>query len=131
MEKAIALTIVIAFAGIGGFLTLLLKGWKQGPNCCCKKGINLPSTSDTITIPVLVGIIIFGCIARNWFPQDMMDHYPNLWAGWIRTVCLSIILMRGGLELDFEGKGLIVVLLTLVPQMTEAMTVTIVSYLIF
>lgn len=31
--------------------------------------------------------------------------------------------MRGGLELDFEGKGLTVVLLTVVPQLFEALTV--------
>ena len=31
--------------------------------------------------------------------------------------------MRGGLELDFEGKGLTVVLLTLIPQVAEATTV--------
>lgn len=31
--------------------------------------------------------------------------------------------MRGGLELDFEGKGLTVILLTVVPQLFEALTV--------
>lgn len=114
-EKFAALLIVVLFAGVGGFLTKLLKGAELSPNGCCKEGVKIPPVSKTITIPMLVGIIIFGCIARNWFPQTLMDSYPNDWAGWIRTVCLSIILMRGGLELDFEGKGLIVVLLTLVP----------------
>ena len=113
--KFLALLLVVLFAGVGGFLTKLLKGADIKPNGCCTKGLKIPPVSQTITIPVLVGIIIFGCIARNWFPQDIMDAYPNAWAGWIRTVCLSIILLRGGLELDFEGKGLIVVLLTLVP----------------
>jgi hypothetical protein len=93
----------------------MLKGLKIEANSFCKNGINIPAISDTITIPTLVGIIIFGCIARNWFPVSIMEHYPEKWAEWIRTVCLSIILMRGGLELDFEGKGLIVVLLTLIP----------------
>lgn len=114
-ENFVALLIVVIFAGVGGFLTRLLKGWKFSENCLCKKGYTLPPVSQKITIPVLVGIIVFGCIARNWFPQEIMENYPNSWASWIRTVCLSIILMRGGLELDFEGKGLIVVLLTLVP----------------
>jgi hypothetical protein len=114
-EKFLAIFIVIIFASLGGFLTKLLKGYKSKGNCLCKKGFEIKSISDTVTIPVLVGIIIFGCIARNWFPQDIMENYPNEWAVWIRTVCLSIILMRGGLELDFRGKGLIVVLLTLIP----------------
>jgi len=49
-----------------------------------------------------------------------MQHYPESFASWIRMVCLSIILLRGGMELDFKGKGLTVVLLTLIPQVSEA-----------
>ena len=65
-------------------------------------------------------MIIFGCIARNFFCAEYMDHYPEPWAGWVRSICLSIILLRGGMELDFKGKGLTVVLLTLCPQNAEA-----------
>lgn len=65
-------------------------------------------------------MIIFGCLARNTFCTEYMEHYPEPYAAWIRSVCLSIILLRGGMELDFEGKGLTVVLLTLVPQNMEA-----------
>ena len=65
-------------------------------------------------------MIVFGCIARNFFCAEYMDHYPEPWAGWVRSVCLSIILLRGGMELDFNGKGLTVVLLTLCPQNAEA-----------
>lgn len=39
--------------------------------------------------------------------------------------------MRGGLELDFEGKGLTVVLLTLIPQAFEAFTVACFTRLFF
>ena len=110
---------------------MLLKGVDIKPNKWLKEGFKMRAMSDVITIPVLVGIIIFGCIARNWFPQDVMEHYPNEWAEWIRTVCLSIILMRGGLELDFTDKGIIVVLLTLVPQICEASTVAFFAWVIF
>ena len=71
-------------------------------------------------VPPLVGMIIAGCIARNFFGTLTMDHYPDLWSDWIRQICLSVILMRGGLELEFEGKGITVVLLTLCPQIVEA-----------
>ena len=60
-------------------------------------------------------MIIFGCIARNFFGDFVMDNYPDYWADWIRQVCLSIILMRGGLQLSFEGIGTTVGLLTLCP----------------
>ena len=60
-----------------------------------------------------------------------MQHYPEYYAGWIRSVCLSIILLRGGMELDFTGKGLLVVLLTLVPQNMEAIFSAVATRYIF
>lgn len=101
--------IIVAFACIGwGFLALF-------------RGFTIPFTSKkvkalctTVQIPPLVGMIIMGCIARN-FLGDYMEYYPNIWASHIRTICLSVILLRGGLELDFAGKGMTVVLLTLCP----------------
>ena len=50
-------------------------------------------------------MIVFGCLARNFFGDYVMRSYPDDWADWIRQVCLSIILMRGGLELEFKGIG--------------------------
>lgn len=81
---------------------------------------NMKACSQTVQVPPLVGMIIFGCLARNYLCDDYMQHYPIATASTIRLVCLSIILLRGGLELDFEGKGLTMVLLTLLPQMFEA-----------
>lgn len=46
-------------------------------------------------------------------------------------MCLSIILMRGGLQLSFEGIGTTVGLLTLCPQMFEATAIAILSNLMF
>jgi NhaP-type Na+/H+ or K+/H+ antiporter len=60
-----------------------------------------------------------------------MNHYPDVNAGYIRILCLSVILLRGGLELDFTGKGLTVVLFTLVPQLFEATAVAVSSRFIF
>lgn len=65
-------------------------------------------------------MIAFGCIARNFFGDFTKNNYPDYWADWIRQVCLSIILMRGGLELKFAGIGKTVALLTLCPQIFEA-----------
>ena len=76
-------------------------------------------------------MIVFGCLARNFVADEWMQHYPDTKAGYVRIVCLSFILMRGGLELSFKGKGLTVILLTLVPQMWEATAVAIATHLIF
>ena len=78
-------------------------------------GVEIPPLCTCITVAPLVGMVIFGCLARNYLGDLTENHYPEIWADWGRQICLSIILMRGGLELDFEGKGLSVVLLTFIP----------------
>ena len=98
-------------------------------------GITLPNGKaikplfkcKAIIIPPLVGMLIFGCVARNCFGDFFMDYYPLIWAEWSRIICLSIILLRGGLNLKFKGIGKIVALLTVCPCTTEAIVVGIVS----
>ena len=117
-------------ASVGGIIVqILMKGvtfqtGKIGP-------IKIKPLLTKIAIPPLVGMIVFGCLARNFLCTEYMQHYPEFYAGWIRSICLSIILLRGGMELDFEGKGLTVVLLTLIPQNAEAFASAVAGNLIF
>ena len=120
--------LVALFAVVGGFLTSLLGGFKCPCGPC--KGKGWGNLLGKVTIPLLVGMIVFGCIGRNVLPTDLTEHYNDIWAGYIRMVCLGVILLRGGMELEFAGKGITVVLLTLVPQIIEASAVAIAAYLI-
>jgi hypothetical protein len=121
-QQFAAVFVVVLLSVLGGiFVQILLKGvdftsGKVGP-------IKMKPLLTSIEIPPLVGMIIFGCLARNFLCAEYMDHYPEKYAGWIRSGCLSVILLRGGMELDFKGKGLTVVLLTLCPQNGEAAAV--------
>jgi len=72
-------------------------------------------------------MLIFGCIARNFFGDYFMNYYPVIWAEWSRKICLSIILLRGGLKLKFKGIGKIVALLTFFPSTLEAITAALIS----
>ena len=56
-----------------------------------------------------------------------MNYYPVIWAEWSRKICLSIILLRGGLKLKFKGIGKIVALLTFFPSTLEAITAALIS----
>lgn len=76
-------------------------------------------------------MIFFGCFARNIFEAQAPNVYFERMADWVRQVCLSIILMMGGLELSFKGKGLTVVLLTVFPQFGEAAIAGLVAKFIF
>ena len=129
-ERITALLVVVAMGAVGGIIVQILmqgisfRSGKVGP-------IILKPALTAIQIPPLVGMIIFGCLARNFLCKEYMQHYPEEIAGWVRNVCLSIILLRGGMELDFKGKGLTVVLLTLVPQNLEALGSAVATRFIF
>lgn len=57
-----------------------------------------------------------------------MDKYDDQWASYIRMMCLAVILLRGGMELEFAGKGLGVILLTSIPPLVEGIIVALVAY---
>ena len=69
--------------------------------------------------------------ARNFFGIIATEHYSDSWAEWIRTISCSVILMQGGLELDFDGAGIVVILLTLVPMILEGTAAAMVSRWLF
>jgi hypothetical protein len=73
-----------------------------------------------VVLPPLIFMIILGCVARNCFGPDLMAPYPNLWSSWVRSICLSILLVRGGLQVKFSGQGLLVPLMAIVPSLVEA-----------
>ena len=122
LQQALGLIVVALISGIGGILFAILMGGielkvgKVGP-------IKIKPILTKVAIPPLVGMIVFGCLARNFLCKWYMDVYPEKYAGEIRSICLSIVLLRGGMSLDFTGKGLKVVLLCLGPQFIEALAV--------
>jgi Na+/glutamate symporter len=109
-QKMVALLIIVGFAHLGGFIVKVLSKGQKMPGCVIK-----PVLPKNLQIPPLVGMIFFGCFARNVFESSEPNIYYEPWADWVRQVCLSTILMMGGLELSFAGKGLTVVLLTVGP----------------
>ena len=60
-----------------------------------------------------------GCVGRNYF-GEVTKPFPNNWAQWCRMSILGIILTRSGLNITFKGKGLVVVLLSILPMFFEA-----------
>ena len=76
-DKIGALIIVVIAGAVGGMIIQLIQGLefyciKVKPLCTC------------ITCPPLVGMIIAGCIARNFFGEYTKANYPDYWADWIR-----------------------------------------------
>jgi len=52
---------------------------------------------EKVKLPPIVGMIIIGCIVRNFFGSTIKLAYPDAWAQWMRAIILAILLVRGGL----------------------------------
>ena len=85
------------------------------------KGYTVKPMTSKVRIPPIIAMIVMGCVVRNFF-GEVVKPYKSEWAQWIRSCCLAILLVRGGLQVSFTGKGILVVLMTFVPLIFEATT---------
>ncbi len=113
LDNLACLAIVTGFAYFCGFLIMLTRGEElQWP----MTGKKFKAISDTIKIPPLIGMIIGGIVARNFF-GPYMDNFNDQWGTYIRMICLSVILLEGGMELEFSSEGALtmIILMTFIP----------------
>ena len=115
MNSFVCLFLITGAAWFGGFLISLTRGY-QFPNIPPFNGVKTQPLSKEILLPPLIGMIIFGILMRN-FGGDYLENYNDGWGTYIRMICLSVILLEGGFELEFSAEGALslVILLTLVP----------------
>ena len=121
-ENILAILFVAAFALVGGLIFAVINGINLGR-------IKTPGLLGPVKLPPLVAMILFGAVARNMFTWES-EAYHDPAASYVRIVCLMVILLRGGLEITFKGKGLIVFLYTIVPCLVEATAVMFVAWLV-
>jgi hypothetical protein len=79
----------------------LISGFKA-PKILCFPGVEVKPLVKKIVIPALIGMIIMGVIARNTF-GPVMKAWPSIWAQEIKSICLAILLIRGGLQIKFQA----------------------------
>jgi hypothetical protein len=120
-EQVGAFILIIVLATIGGLLTMALSGFKIPQIGNIFKGYEVKPCLKIVTIPPIVAMIIMGCVGRNYFGR-ITAGFPNDWAQWCRMSILGIILVRSGLTITFKGKGLVVLLLSILPMFLEATT---------
>ena len=91
-EEILAILVVVLSAAVAGALiSVAVEGCKVP---CFNWQIKPLFT--TLRIPPIIGMIIMGCVARNFF-GSLVEPYNDGWALKLRTCCLAILLVRGGL----------------------------------
>jgi NhaP-type Na+/H+ or K+/H+ antiporter len=128
-ENIASLVLLIVVAAFGGIAVGLLGGF-HFPKVWKFPGYHLKPIIKGVVLPPLIIMIIMGAIARNCF-GSVMEAYPSDWTAHIRGFCLAILLIRGGLQVSFRGKGLPVLLLSVVPQFFEATIVALIAHELF
>lgn len=116
-EQFGAFAVLMIFGTFGGFVFALWKGMTFPPILCLPK-FTVPALLKNIVIPPLIGMIIFACIAINFF-GPLMEAFPFKWTSYMKYVCHCTLLIRAGLQIEFRGR-LLTVLLLLIPQHFEA-----------
>jgi solute carrier family 9B (sodium/hydrogen exchanger), member 1/2 len=87
-----------------------------------------------VNCPALLGQLISGLILRNLPDDETFFHLPSAWSTKIKAFGLACIFLRAGLEIDLQEilkQGLIATRLTVMPGLTEAMTVGLMGMAIF
>lgn len=125
----ISYLIVVAFAAVGGILVSFLAGY-HFHGLLCIPHFQIKPLITKVKFPPLLGMLIFGCLIRNILGFESR-HYHETWAAKIRGICLTLILVRGGMVVNFKGKGLHVFLLTVIPNTVEAFLGMLVGYTLF
>ena len=84
-------------------------------------------------LPPLLGMLLSGILLKN-LPIDLVEGLPKSWSSGVRAVGLSVILMRSGLELDYEAIkkiGWMAGRLTVLPGTSEAFLAGLVAHGLF
>jgi len=124
-EKLLALLICTIFSVAGAMLFTIPNGFKF-------RGKRFKPWFPSVKIPSFLGMLLFGVMARN-LPGDILEHLDPDWSSALRTVALTVILYRAGLELDVESlkkMGRATGLLTLLPQVGEGVSAGILGWLL-
>ena len=73
-EELLDMTIVILFSVLGGVLISLIGGCNLEKSWYFPFNIKLKPLMTTVVIPPLLGMVVFGCLARNTFGREVVAY---------------------------------------------------------
>ena len=113
LEEFMALAIMTFWSALAGGCVGILSGFKF-PGLWFIPKIYIKPVMNKLVIPALIGMVSMGIVSRNYI-SFVDEFWPSEWALEIKSVCLSMLLIRGGLSVKFQGLGLLVPMLVLGP----------------
>ncbi len=128
-EQLGSLAFVYGLVGLAGICFGLLIGFTFPP-IFCFKGYRLKPFMSKFQIPPLVAMIITGFVTRN-FGGEISNSFPKKIAAWLCNCVVAVLLSRGGMAISFKGKGLLVILIIIIPQLIESTTVALLAHGLF
>ena len=81
--------VLTLFGTFGGYLIKFMHGFRF-PKMFCFKGYELKPLIRGFQIPPLLGMILFGFIARNYF-GGFVNKFPDTWASYLRSLVLATL----------------------------------------
>jgi len=93
--------VVIITSALGGIGVAFLGGVHMPKNAgFCIPAFHTHGLFKSFKLPPLIGMIVMGMIARNCFGREVIA-YQEKWASMIREICLTLLLIRGGMAIKF------------------------------
>jgi hypothetical protein len=129
IEALLAFLSVYILSQVGAFLIRAMRGYTFANDTWLVGGKSVPGclgkdTCTAVMIPPFIGMLLFGCLGRNFMPFSFMNSYPDKLASLSRGYCTNIIFLRIGMGLDISNLGKATALLTVIPPLVEAMTLS-------
>lgn len=112
---------------MGGLAVGMLNGFTL-PKFWKFQGYRLKPLMTKYTIPPLMGMIIMGCVARNYIGGQTLTAFPGYWSQWIINCVVALHLTRGGLQVTFRFKQLLMMGIMILPQLCEVAMIALITY---
>lgn len=90
---------VMGMAAVAGAFIGIMAGYEFPKIGRCPQ-LKIRPLCTKIKFPPIIGMIIMGCIVRNYF-GEAVQPYPLVAAQFVRYCCLAVLLVRGGLQVSF------------------------------
>lgn len=113
----------------GGIVVGMLNGFTI-PRFWKFPGYRVKPLFSKFAIPPLIGMIVMGSVTKNYI-GNFVNTYNGNWSQFVINCVVGILFTKGGLVVNFRGKGWLMLFMMIVPQACEVSMIALVTYGVF